>query len=112
MKDFEYKMTIEELKSGSYKLAYDANGYYLLFNGKRIEGLKFFNVRGKAYIQYGNWVIGAFSDYGMKDVHPNDQAVWAKKEIDPATGITTITAKRFNGQIVVTKLDTEGHLVK
>ena len=112
MKDFNYTLKLDELKKGVYKLAYDANGYYLLFNGARVDGLKFFNVRGKAYIQYGNWVVGSFAEYGLKEVHPNDQAVWAKKEIDPATGVTTITAKRFNGEIVVTKIDKEGKLVK
>lgn len=112
MKDFEYKLKLEELKAAKYQLAYDANGYYLLMNGKRIEGLKFFNVRGVAYIQYGNWVVGTFAQYGLKNVHPNDQSVWAKKEVDPATGITTITAKRFTGEIVVTKLDKDGKLLK
>lgn len=112
MENFNYVLKLEELKKGTYKLAYDANGYYLLFNGKRVEGLKFFNARGKAYIQYGNWVVGTFEEYGMKNVHPNDQAVWGKREVDPVTGVTTITTKRFTGEIVVTKLDREGKLVK
>ena len=111
MKDFEYKLTLDELKKGKYALAYDENGYFLLFNGKRIEGLKFFSVRGKAHIQYGNWVVGPFAKYGLKEVHPNDQAVWGKKEVDPVTGITTITTKRFTGEIVVTKLDKDGKLI-
>ena len=112
MKDFNYALTLDELKNAKYTLTYDANGWYLLMNGKRVEGVDFFNDRGCAYIQYGNWVVGKFADYGMRDVSKMDKAVWTETEIDEATGIKTITAKRFNGEIVVTKLDKEGKLVK
>lgn len=114
MAKHEYKIKAVDGKLHCYKDDVEVQDWQFL-KGERMTEMKLF-VDGVGVATRAEIVWEGLTDVEYNNIKngvevPQVFVEWSKKEVNPVTGEQTFTAKRTNGDIVVTVLDKDCKLI-
>lgn len=115
MAKHEYKIKAIDGKLHCYKDGVEVQDWQFL-KGERMPEMKLF-VDGVGVATKKEIIWEGLTDVEYNAIKngveiPNYNVVSAEKVVDPVTGEMTFTAKRDNGEICITVLDKDYHLIK
>ena len=114
MAKHEYKIKAVDGKLYCFKDGVEVHDWQFL-KGERMPEMKLF-IDGVGVATRGEIIWEGLTDKEYNNLRngveiPNLGVLWSRKDVNPVTGETTITAERDNGDIVITVLDKEMKLV-